>query len=1009
MGEGNTTGNAAKNAAGNTYGDTVPETRIGPEAWSAALADVEGPQIVVGGPGTGKTEFLVRRVAHLIEGSGIDPGSLLLLSFSRRGVADLRQRITTSMSGSHRTVDISTFHSFARRLLESNAQKLDRTSTPQLLTGPEQVALVRELLAEEDPSRWPLTFRGMLGSVTFSTEVANFLMRCRDLLLDPKGLAELAAERDDWRALPGFFAVYERVLRAKDRLDYGGLLAAAVHLLDDEEAFDAIDHHYKFVLVDEYQDTTIAQAKLLERLTRRHRNLTAAADPYQSIYSFRGAAVENVHRFPEDFRDSNGAPATRVVLTTSLRVPAEILDAAVRVTSHELPGSAGKVTPAAGEGTVETFRFEQQTEEAEWIADEVLRLHLGEGVPFSSMGVFVRSKQRFLPELSRALHRRGVPHDTPDSRLSEHPAVRFVLDCVTAATTPDSATRGRALRRILLGPLFSVRLGELRDVERSAARDGWAAAVRSEVPSGGPLAGLLDDPSWATTTQATDGFWRLWSDLPQLDAVVSTPHRREERAAWATLAQVLERWAERNPDATLDDYRRLTEEEEFEAQPLLSYQAPEEDRITLTTLHQSKGLEFDYVFIADAVEGVFPDLRSRDSLLGVRHLLPQVPTARPDYVAFRLQEERRLAYTAMTRARRRLVWTTTATGFDEGAGLPSRFLALVAGTTTVDEALRRPDAQRDPVTPSEAEAALRRQLVDPGAAAPHRLAALATLANGREWGMRSPLDFTGVKEQGPDGGLIGDDLRLSPSQAESYDACPRRYVFERRLRVDDRTSIHAQFGSLIHDTLERAERAALERGEPHATLEEAIVVLETLFDPQEYGGEPYAPSWWDRAVDALERLYGAWPSEGEIVALEHPLELTLDGTPWVGRADRVERVGDVVRIVDYKTTRNPPTKSEVASSPQLGFYLLAAMADPAITAVGEPREAEMWFPSRQTQTVPTSSFDFANIADVEARLIDIARGIRQEDWQARINPGCRHCRVRLVCPEWPEGKGAYES
>ena len=615
------------------------ERRVDPADWGSAISHTDGPQIVVGGPGTGKTEFLVRRAAHLLGEAGLPPEQLLVLSFGRRGVADIRDRIRTALDTSTSTIDVATFHSFAARVLETYAAVRGWTAPPQVLTGPEQMALIQEMLATEDQQRWSPAFRQMLGSTTFAREVTDFVLRTRELLLDGDELAEQAAGRADWKGLPSFVARYDLELRRRGRVDYGTLLAEAVWTMDDPAVAAQIADRFRYVLVDEYQDTTVAQASLLGRLTPADRNLTVAADPYQSIYSFRGAALENVAHFPADFPAPDGTPAQRLILTTSFRTPAAVLEAAVRVTSHELPGAAGPVVPAPGNGRVDVHAFDQETEEAEWIASEILRLHLEEGIAYRRIGVFVRSKRRFLPDLSRALHRRRIPHDTPDSRLTDHPAVRFVMDAVTATTNDDNRDEtARAVRRLLLGPLFRIPLGLLREVGRYRIGNAttWAGAVRALVPDGAPLADLLDDPSWATERPAREALWNLWSSLPQIVPIVSDPDRHEERAGWSSFAQVLHRWNERNPAATLEDYRRLADEEEFEARPLLSYDAPEDDRLALTTLHQCKGLEFDTVFIADAVEGVFPDLRSRDSLLGVRHLLSHLPTGSAEFVAFLL-------------------------------------------------------------------------------------------------------------------------------------------------------------------------------------------------------------------------------------------------------------------------------------------------------------------------------------------------------------------------------------
>ena len=987
------------------------EWRVDPEDWPEAVAACNGPQVVVGGPGTGKTEFLVRRALHLIEHRDLPSSELLVLSFGRRGTADLETRLRTGLTGSVPQIDVATFHALAARIVEAESVALGWKRPPQILTGPEQVDLIQDMLSRSERSLWSPAFRGLLGGATFAREVTDFVLRTREHLISDRALAARAEERDDWRGLAEFIASYDAELRRRGRIDYGTLLAEAVRALEDPAMRGAMADRATYVLVDEYQDTTAAQARLLELLTVRNRNLTVAADPYQSIYSFRGADLRNVERFPDRFRGVAGEPATRLVLTTSFRTPARILEAAVRVTSGTLPGAAGPVVPSATGGRVDVYKFDQQTAEAEWIADEIQRLNLEDGIPFSELAVFVRSKQRFVPDLIRALARRGLPHHTPDDRLADRAAARFVLDLVAAATGSDGpAGTARAVRRILLGSLYRVPLGTLREIERVrvVTYDGsWAAALRAVVPDGGELADLFDDDSWATDKPAAVGLWEVWSHLTAVAAVVLDPQRIEEREAWSSLSQVLRRWNERNPKATLADYRRLTEEEDFEARPLLSYRTPAVGRLTITTLHQSKGLEFDVVFIADAVEGVFPDLRSRDSLLGVRHLLPHLPDGAADYRAFRLQEERRLAYTGMSRARRRVVWTATSTGFEEGRGIPSRFLALVAGTDTVAEATTQVPVPGDPVTPREAEGLLRRLVVDPGEGAPTRLAALTVLAERRDPRLRDPLSFAGMRARGTDTGVIPDDLTLSPSQAESYDACPRRYVLEKRLRIGAATSVYADFGSLLHRVLDVTERAAMKAGRAHGGFDEAASVLSDEFDRSVFGGPPFSDAWLQRGLDALEHLYANWPSSGKAVALEKSLELEVGGVRWQGRVDRIEAAGEGIAIVDYKTSATAARIADVEESIQLGFYVLAAGADESLEMHGPPRRAEMWYPAAGGKSVKTRSLDMDKLAAVHERLTDATRGIVAEDWTPRPGVQCDRCQLRSVCPAWRQGREAF--
>jgi len=991
--------------------ETAQETRVDPDGWEAAIAVTDGPQLVVAGPGAGKTEFLARRAVHLIQTAGLGPEQVLLLSFSRRSAADLRSRVAARLGRSYTTIPAHTFHSFAFRLLEAHGDGLSHWDRlPALLTGPEQVALVADLLAAEDPKDWPLPFRGLLPTSTLAGEVADFVLRCQENLITPATLAERARERSDWRALPAFLRRYRAALAARGRIDYGTVQAAAVELLDHPAVADAVATQYRYLLADEYQDTTLAQARLLHGLYRPQRNLTVAGDPYQSIYSFRGTALTNVAEFPTAFPDATGRPARRLVLTTSFRAPAQILAAAVRVTAGGgLPGEAGPVVPAPGRGSVETYAFDQQTHEAEWIAAEVQRVHLRDRLPYHRMAVLVRTKRRLLTELSRALERRGIPHDEPDRRLVDHPAVRAVLDCVRAATGtgPEQAA---ALRRLLLGAPAAITLSALRDLEReqAATDEPWPEVVRRRLPGGEALAGLIADPAWAAGRPAAEGFWHLWSTLPHAVEVATSARRAADRAAWSSLAQVLERLNERDPRATLADYLRWSEAEDFEATPLLEYAPPDEDRLTLATLHQAKGAEFDLVVIADAVEGSFPDLRPRESLLGVRHLSPALPGEAAAYARFRLQEEKRLAYTAMCRARARVVWTCTRRSAESG-GTPSRFLAAAAGVLTLAEALRLPTEPAEPTTPLEAEAWLRRLLADPEQPSPRRLAALAALVGPWSRRARPPREFAGVLAPGPDTGLIPPGLALSPSQADSYLECPRRYAFERWLQVGSEGSVYSEFGSLVHAVLEQVEGDALAAGDDHGTLDAALAALDRFWDPDPFGGGAWAEAWRRRADQVLRHLYERWPSRGRVVAVERPLALEVDGVRWRGRADRIEVHGKPprLRIVDYKTSRQAVAVRDAAASVQLGFYLLAAAADAELAGWGKPAEAEMWFPAAPTKKVTTRSLDPGRLEEVRERMALAADGIRAERWEPQPGSQCRRCGVRRVCPAWPEGREAY--
>jgi superfamily I DNA/RNA helicase/RecB family exonuclease len=975
----------------------VTEARLSPADWPEAIADTDGRQLIVAGPGTGKTEFLVRRVCHIVDTGLARPAEVIVLSFSRRASARLKRRIEEAVGAATVPIDVATFHSLALRIMET----VSGGARPVPLTTPEQVAMVRMVLAGEDPDDWPVAYRGILTSHAFSEEVADFLLRCSERLLTPADLAERAAERADWRGLPGLYGRYLEQLADTARTDYGVLLANAVDILAGENG-DEISDAFQYVLVDEYQDTTPAQAAMASLLASGHGNLTVTGDPYQSIFSFRGAELRNIAVFAE------ADDVKRIILAHSFRVPAEIMESALRVVSSgRLPGSAGPVDPAPHAGRSEAYVFDQETAEAEWIAREVEHSIRVEGIEPTQIAVLVRSKKELINELSRALVRRSIPHDPPDSRLVDHPAVRVFADLVTLAgagsetsESPVMSTRAdQAMRRLLLGPLVGLTVSQERRLTRERLRGPtpWPDVLATHLPDRTGLIELISSREWATGPGAATGFWTAWNLLDGLDEMVADPHREEWRRAWTAFGQMLSRQAERDPGVTLARFFELVDEEDFEATPLISHRL-ETDRVTLTTLHQAKGLEFDVVFIANAVEGVFPDLRRSRRMLRPELLSPERTTDPEAQHLFQIQEEMRLAYTAMTRARRRVVWTATDAGVDQGDRRPSRFMLAAAG----DRPLGPPVVEdRPPITITEAETSLRRALIDVTEPTARRLAAARILGSPtRPWWQ--PGFFAGVPLPGPDTGVLGDTFRLSPSQAESYVGCPRRYVMERRLRLGDSTSPYAHFGELVHEVLELAEREVIGTGEWHSSLDRVLEIVEDVWQHADFGGAVLARAWKAKAVEMLTKLYERWPGRGEPVDVERTVERTIDGVTWIGRIDRLERNAEGTRIVDYKTGTSAMTVDEASESLQLAFYALAvAESEDDVIA------SEMWYPRVKTKKVTTRKLAMHTVDEIGEALEQITHRISEEDWAPQVSGACNRCAFRQSCPAWPEGKGAF--
>ena len=979
---------------------TIREVRIDPADWDTHVAAPGHPQIVVGGPGTGKTEFLCRRVAAAIA-AGSDPSTIAILTFSRLSVNDIRTRLFDAIGSASYQVQVATYHSLANRLVEAHYASVGWQKAPSVLAGPEHEAFVHAVLQEEDPANWSRSYGAILGTAAMASEITDFILRFHE---QNNTLADLSrSEIPEWKGLSDFLTRYNAELTASHRIDYGRLLNEAVELVESEPG---ISDSYEHVFADEYQDTSPVQSRILFGLAKASGSLTVVADPYQSIYSFRGTDIHNVLDFPAKASEALGGDADRLVLTTSFRVPEEILAAAVNVTGRELPGAAGKVASIRTNGSVATHIFDSPDSESEWIASDIERIHLVDGVELGRIAVFTRSGGAFQQRVAASLERRGIPHGLTLEQLEDQPVVRFVYDLVALASGGQSDRDVvDTIRAILMGPFIAAPHGAvnkaIQDVEAGAP---WPAAISKRIKHGETLAGLLNDTSWADSLPARMGLWHVWNALPQLHAIASDDDKVSDRKAWAAFSQAVARMGERAPEATLRDQQILASASDIEADALFSFRSGPVAGVTIATLHRAKGTEYDAVYIAHAVEGLLPDLRLKDSLLRTRLLNPHLPEDQASYMQFRLNEERRLAYTAMTRATDRVVWTATELDSHSEQVEPSRFLPQVAEPT-------EPVRDAAPLTHRGYEAMLRRTLRDPFADDAVRIAALSVLANATTHGFVDQTHRYGTAKRGIDTGFVAPDHRTSPSQANTYAECPRKYVLDRFATKKDASSPYLTLGTLVHKVLELAEAEVLDRGEARSTFERAVEILDEQWDELGFGDDSVGHAWYRRAMVVLTNLYEKWPSSAEVVAVETDVEIKLDDTSWAGKIDRVEVSDGHLTVVDYKTSGSAVPVKDAEESLQLGFYILAAMADDDLAKIGEVAGAEFWFPypKPNVRSIVTRQFDMAQLANVRQKLVEVAIGIRSERFPAVVGDRCDRCEFAPVCPARKEGREAFRS
>jgi superfamily I DNA/RNA helicase/RecB family exonuclease len=1021
------------------------------EAQQRVVDHKGGPLLVLAGPGTGKTTTIVAAVAERIERRGVDPGRILVLTFSRKAAGELRDRITARLGRTTSEPLALTFHSYAYALVRREFV-LRGDQPPRLLSAPEQLLEIRRMLrgeAVDGGAGWPERLRPALGTRGFAEELRDVLMRAAERGLDGKALRQLGRDsgRDDWVAAGAFLDRYAARfdLAPVPAYDYAEIVRIAAGLLARQSTRQRERDAYDAVFVDEYQDCDPAQEALLRALAGDGRDLVAVGDPDQSIYAFRGADMRVLTSFPDRFRGPDGAPAPVIALRGSRRSGRELLAASRRV-ARRLPAVPGAsdvaahrdLLPSGGgpAGEVRICVADTQAQEAAVVADTLRRAHLADGVPWGRMAVLVRSAQRQGGTLCRALTAAGVPVTVAGDELPlpDEPGVRPFLTLLRCALAPGRLDEETAAE-LLTGPLGqsdSLGLRKLRRALdgvplREALTDPRALhAIRDRIAAPARRVGSLLDVAnsrLADGASAEDVLWAVW-DASGLAAAWAERAERDPAAdrdldAMLALFDAAARFTDALPPGNAGLFLNTLIGQEIAGDTLAEH-ALREDCVRVLTAHRAKGLEWDVVVVAGVEEEIWPDLRLRGSLLGADELAEAVGApgmlhagttlaggAPPDVAsaalaARLLAEERRLFYVACTRARRLLV--VTASGGDEQDKRPSRFLAELAGD---DVEIQRASAATRWLALPALVADLRRTASDPARPMPLRRAAAGQLGRLAEAGVRGadPGDWYALTELSDASAIVdaGERVRLSPSHVETFTRCGLRWLLESAVGAG-RSDVLRHLGTVIH--------AAAQLIADGATEQQVAGRIDEIWHHLDFGSVWYGTR--QRALaERMVRKFLDWHTANprELLATEEALRVQVGLVEITGRVDRLERdeEGRGV-VVDLKTGSTSPRDDELGRHAQLGVYQLAVLLG-AFERLGvtEPGGAELVQVGKagltaraRVQRQPALSED-PDPGWAEGLVDAVAQGMTGPVYRARVNPGCRTCPVSSCCPVSPDG------
>ncbi len=801
-----------------------------------------GPIRVVAGAGTGKTAVIAERFRRLVA-SGVPPGSILVMTFTERAAAEMRQRIEDLIGSA--APSVGTFHSIALGWLRADGVAVGVPPGFRILAGAERWILARELM-------WELGDSALAGDERPDDLVAPVLQMLERMKQELVPVARLAAweSSDDkeraelMEACVRLFRAYDKECKKRHLLDFEDLLVHAVRMLEESASLLArYTDRYLHVLVDEYQDLNLAQERLVELIASRSQPFVVGDDD-QSIYRFRGASRASLERFHARFPD-----AKTITIGRNRRSSRRIVSSAAALIANNPDRLPKQLLSSMPGPKVELWLCPDGATEAAAIAEHATEM-VKRGTSLRDIAVLCRTNAIARP-IASALAAQNLPHVVIGGHgFHDQPEIRDVIALMRVLRDPGEVV---ALARALTRPPSSLDPTAALTVLRDRGEKPPLEALEAWPPAAA-FARLLEElAAEALRLDVRDLFFELMNRTRYLDVIGPTLEASEAGRVTANVsrfAEMIAEFCETSDDRSLADYMRhldlvLLSGEDEEPAPVET----EGDAIHVMTIHQAKGLEFEAVFVPGLVEGRLPQSGRSPRFELPPAVLEPLVRGREDIVG----EERRLLYVAMTRAKRHL-YLTRASHYEGGRRWrDSRFLDEVraAGPRTVCDRTFEPSPR--PLSPT--------------------------------------LSPKGERES----------VVLSYSAIAAYRDCPRQYWYRQEQKLPVVQSAEAVHGVILHEVLRQAGEARKTGLDVSARRLKSI--HEEVWNLHPFPDQRRAATFKRLGMGWLEayRKQGGFDAAPEL--LEHPFSAAVDGWILRGVIDRIDRTDSGWRIVDYKSGR----------------------------------------------------------------------------------------------------------
>ena len=966
--------------------------KLNNEQKEAVLYD-KGPLLIVAGAGTGKTTVITQRIINLIEKKLALPEEILAVTFTEKAASEMEERVDDLMEYGYVDLWISTFHSFCERVLMDNALDIGLPPDFKILDSTSGW-----LLARQNLDKFDLKYYRALGNPTkFIQALISHFSNCKDQGVYPEdylNYAETLKTRDDGpenseteriKEVSNIYHTYQQILLENSSLDFGDLINYCLKLFKKRPSIlKKYREKFKYILVDEFQDTNWSQYELIKLLAEPKNNLTVCADDDQAIYRWRGASFSNIIKFQEDFNK-----AKQVSLIKNYRSPQNILDQSYNFIKQNNPDrlefrvkiNKKLVADTNEKGIIKHIHTKTLDEEVGQVLKRILGIiNNDKTASYNDFAILVRANDSAIPFI-KALERANLPYQFLASRgLYSKP---IILDIISYFKLLDNYHEGIATYRILSLPFLEIKNMDIANIIQYSRKK-----TKSIFES---LQDLPLMPGLSKNTREKVAF--LLSLIQKHSQMAKEKGVSELLISFLNDSMYLHYIAEDQEKIDLvNQFLKKTKQfEESNIEPSLKnfmehinleLEAGEEgklefdlekgpDMIKVMTIHGVKGLEFKYVFLVGMVDKRFPTIERKDPIELPDALIKDIKPKGDVH----LQEERRLCYVAMTRAKKELYFTSADDYGGQRKKKISRFLIEMGYKQALDN--------------------------------------ISSPKEGLPEGLK-PVEKIKRKQD-----IIYDiPDHFSYSQLSTYEKCPLQYKFEYILKIPKKGKAVFSFGSAIHATLQQFLRFANEKieekqeslfkdaGKEKKSKKKSLnkpdlkfikMLYEKNWIDEWYDSKKEKGEYYKKGEKIIKQFYDDFiknpPKILEIsdqIALEMPFNLKIGKDTIYGRIDRIDNEKGGIEIVDYKTGR-AKDKLNSEDKEQLLIYQMAAQE---IFELKPKKLTYHYLDENKKMSFLGTDKDIENL---KVKIIEIIRKIRNNEFNPLPGHDCEYCDYKDLC------------